>query len=84
MCPNCVTPWKCNGPHIPETFAPQIKKLMDQGAETLYVALLFDPKEFNLKYNLKYREDLAQNAYDAVLEQLDDRYPDPFEDVNID
>jgi hypothetical protein len=18
MCPNCVTPWKCNGPHIPE------------------------------------------------------------------
>ena len=19
MCPNCVTPWKCNGPHIPES-----------------------------------------------------------------
>ena len=19
MCPNCITPWKCNGPHIPET-----------------------------------------------------------------
>lgn len=19
MCPNCVTPWKCNGPHIAET-----------------------------------------------------------------
>ncbi len=18
MCPNCVTPWKCNGPHIPD------------------------------------------------------------------
>jgi len=18
MCPNCVSPWKCNGPHIPE------------------------------------------------------------------
>lgn len=18
MCPNCVTPWKCNGPHVPE------------------------------------------------------------------
>jgi hypothetical protein len=18
MCPNCVTPWKCNGPHIPK------------------------------------------------------------------
>jgi len=18
MCPNCVTPWKCNGPHIEE------------------------------------------------------------------
>ena len=18
MCPNCVTPWKCNGPHLPE------------------------------------------------------------------
>jgi hypothetical protein len=18
LCPNCVTPWKCNGPHIPE------------------------------------------------------------------
>ena len=17
MCPNCVTPWKCNGPHLP-------------------------------------------------------------------
>ena len=21
MCPNCVTPWKCNGPHIPEAGA---------------------------------------------------------------
>ena len=20
LCPNCVTPWKCNGPHIPESF----------------------------------------------------------------
>jgi hypothetical protein len=20
MCPNCVTPWKCNGPHIPEPY----------------------------------------------------------------
>jgi hypothetical protein len=19
MCPNCVTPWKCNGPHLPES-----------------------------------------------------------------
>jgi len=19
MCPNCVTPWKCNGPHFPVT-----------------------------------------------------------------
>jgi hypothetical protein len=19
MCPNCVTPWKCNGPHIPQS-----------------------------------------------------------------
>lgn len=18
MCPNCISPWKCNGPHIPE------------------------------------------------------------------
>ena len=18
MCPNCITPWKCNGPHLPE------------------------------------------------------------------
>lgn len=18
MCPNCLTPWKCNGPHIPQ------------------------------------------------------------------
>jgi hypothetical protein len=22
MCPNCVTPWKCNGPHLPTGFAP--------------------------------------------------------------
>lgn len=21
LCPNCVTPWKCNGPHIPESGA---------------------------------------------------------------
>jgi len=21
MCPNCVTPWRCNGPHIPEELA---------------------------------------------------------------
>jgi hypothetical protein len=24
MCPNCVTPWKCNGPHIPESSAAQV------------------------------------------------------------
>lgn len=23
MCPNCVTPWKCNGPHIPESHPPE-------------------------------------------------------------
>lgn len=22
MCPNCVTPWKCNGPHVPERTSP--------------------------------------------------------------
>jgi hypothetical protein len=22
LCPNCVTPWKCNGPHIPEPAIP--------------------------------------------------------------
>ena len=22
LCPNCVTPWKCNGPHIPESDPP--------------------------------------------------------------
>lgn len=28
LCPNCVTPWKCNGPHIPEGHEP--KSMMDE------------------------------------------------------
>lgn len=34
MCPNCVTPWKCNGPHIPCRGAPggspQLQRYLDQ------------------------------------------------------
>ena len=22
LCPNCVTPWKCNGPHVPSPSVP--------------------------------------------------------------
>lgn len=25
MCPFCVTPWKCNGPHIPEDDMPALR-----------------------------------------------------------
>ena len=31
MCPNCVTPWKCNGPHEP----PSDPYVLDQVAELL-------------------------------------------------
>lgn len=26
MCPNCVTPWKCNGPHIAAPVADERKE----------------------------------------------------------
>jgi hypothetical protein len=29
MCPNCVTPWKCNGPHIPESHGAEPAKGAD-------------------------------------------------------
>lgn len=27
MCPNCITPWKCNGPHIPEGWGRKLPRL---------------------------------------------------------
>ena len=29
MCPNCVTPWKCNGPHLSEQTVDEIARLRD-------------------------------------------------------
>lgn len=29
MCPFCVTPWKCNGPHIPEDDLPALRDWED-------------------------------------------------------
>ena len=35
MCPNCVTPWKCNGPHLPKpckgapSCSPQLERYMN-------------------------------------------------------
>ena len=50
LCPNCCTPWKCNGPHIPEP-APQpsaepvapkcgaIIEVFDKGWQLEYLSL---------------------------------------------
>jgi hypothetical protein len=29
MCPNCLTPWKCNGPHLPDQ-EMRLEKMMDE------------------------------------------------------
>lgn len=31
MCPNCVTPWKCNGPHIPDAYVESESAGPDRG-----------------------------------------------------
>lgn len=31
MCPNCVTPWKCNGPHIPDAQARAVDTATEPG-----------------------------------------------------
>lgn len=31
MCPNCVTPWKCNGPHNPDWQSGMEAKAMSSG-----------------------------------------------------
>lgn len=36
MCPNCVTPWKCNGPHVPPRSAtpePRLRGLPGNDAD---------------------------------------------------
>jgi len=30
MCPNCVTPWKCNGPHIPRGWGRRLPSLYNR------------------------------------------------------
>ena len=32
MCPNCVTPWKCNGPHEPEPLGEPVGYEVDRAA----------------------------------------------------
>lgn len=29
LCPNCVTPWKCNGPHIEMGWATVLRRALD-------------------------------------------------------
>jgi hypothetical protein len=38
MCPNCVTPWKCNGPHLlpDHTFVDKEKDPSEEGSDTYY------------------------------------------------
>jgi len=33
MCPNCVTPWKCNGPHITAESAPPATEGQDKSTQ---------------------------------------------------
>lgn len=40
MCPFCVTPWKCNGPHIPEDELREFTGYMDDVREDLRQTLL--------------------------------------------
>ena len=42
MCPNCVTPWKCNGPHIEETEDKMDKNLVNKLVSTIYNSDLAD------------------------------------------
>ena len=32
MCPNCVAPWKCNGPHIPSAMPANANDRQEGGA----------------------------------------------------
>ena len=29
MCPNCVTPWRCNGPHVTDDFNPRPEDIVN-------------------------------------------------------
>lgn len=45
MCPNCITPWKCNGPHLSgETVAAfrnaETRDEVRSGAVVLYLAVI--------------------------------------------
>ena len=41
MCPNCVTDWKCNGPHIDDVDLPQY----NAGMQAVYESALRDAVE---------------------------------------
>jgi hypothetical protein len=42
MCPNCVTPWKCNGPHLEETENKMDETLVNKLVSTIYNSELAD------------------------------------------
>lgn len=58
MCPNCVTPWKCNGPHLMEKTMTERKEYWrmldpDQKAQVaieLFVELLEDVEDQKESY----------------------------------
>lgn len=54
MCPFCVTPWKCNGPHITEDELPQFNAAIEEAyqrgrkdlADTLRSLHEFEPHPY--------------------------------------
>lgn len=63
MCPNCVTPWKCNGPHIPEGTNSAIPALVEVLGNRI-AALEADAAK-----RAKWNEELAK-ANDGLEEKL--------------
>lgn len=60
---------KCGAPFI--EFDPEV-------TDVVHTVIYFNPNELSLEY----KEQLAQDAYDAVLQQLEEKYPDSFEDMH--
>ena len=48
MCPNCVTPWKCNGPHVPEAL------LSTERVDEWEFTVFGNPVSLNSTYKIVY------------------------------
>lgn len=80
MCPNCVTPWKCNGPHLMEETMTNWRMLHDdQKAEIaveLFTELLNEADEHTMTFGEppEYWKEKDVKAMKRTLEFLASYY----------